>query len=82
MPSSIRAKRQAAAPFISQAPKPYALSSLISSLNGSCAHPSPLGTVSKCTLNKYLGLPLVINKLSEPSPKSMIFRLTFSKEDR
>ena len=49
----------AAAPLMSQTPSPYALSFFIIKSCGFDSHPSPAGTVSKWTLTRYFGEPLV-----------------------
>ncbi len=61
----------AAAPLISQAPRPIARSSVTRSSNGLAVQCGESGTVSICTLNRYFGVPRTAWRFTAPAPKSV-----------
>ena len=63
--------RPAAAPLMSQAPRPMARSRVTRSTCGSALQASDDGTVSRCTLNTRFGLPRTANSDTAPSPWSI-----------
>ena len=65
------ATRQAAAPLMSQAPRPIARLRVTRSTSGSAVHAGDDGTVSRCTLNSTRGAPRTANSDTAPSPWSV-----------
>ena len=62
--------RPAAAPLMSQAPRPIARSPETRSRSGSALQPSEAGTVSRCTLNTRWGVPRTASSETAPAPWS------------
>ena len=60
--------RPAAAPLMSQAPRPMARSRATRSLCGFALHASDDGTVSRCTLKTRRGVPRTASNDTAPSP--------------
>src|SRR5690606_28125895 len=65
------ASRPAAAPLMSQAPRPMARSPATRNANGSALQPGESGTVSRCTLNTRRGCPRTASNDTAPSPWSV-----------
>ncbi len=66
--------RQAAAPLMSQAPKPIARSAVTRSACGSALQCGESGTVSMCTLNTRFGAPRTASRAIAPAPKSVSWK--------
>ena len=65
------ASSAAAAPLMSQAPRPIARSTVTRSTCGSADHAGESGTVSRCTLNRTFGSPRTACSATAPAPKSV-----------
>src|SRR5690606_24684808 len=67
------ARRQAAAPLMSQAPRPTARSRSTWRRGGSTVQPGSAGTVSTWALKRTRGAPRTAGRWTQPSPRAFLF---------